>query len=366
MNAPASAGVELRGAKAGGKRERERDGSEKTCHLIVPFVSRREIRRGLESYTSPAGRNTGWERIIACTSMPRPRARYGSTESHAALVAGRALRRGDCGGAHLLFAAGHRAQRDHRQTAGFHRSADLRGRAPHRLPARPFRVRPRKHFAPAGLERPALVSVLQLRAVEPALRQAERAARVRAADRRRGARRLRAGRAPRLGRLLAALGAAQGRCVGDPEGAALRPRHEHAGAAQGRRARGREEGDRDRALRDPDRRLHVDGAHGLGHRPAPPPSHAERRRRAVRSGDGDRRDGRPREGSRPDVLREGRLRHVRARHAARDGGFRRRGRRAMRLPRSSIAVSAAASPGSATGRPAPSASSPTPSARRSA
>ena len=38
----------------------------------------------------------------------------------------------------------------------------------------------------------ALLSVLQLRAVEPALRQAERAARLRAADHRRSARRLRA------------------------------------------------------------------------------------------------------------------------------------------------------------------------------
>ena len=66
--------------------------------------------------------------------------------------------------------------------------------------------------------------VLQLRAVEPALRQAERAARVRAADHRRSARRLRAGRAARVGRVRAALGAAQGRCVGDPERAALRPR----------------------------------------------------------------------------------------------------------------------------------------------
>ena len=79
------------------------------------------------------------------------------------------------------------------------RRAHLRRRSPHRLPARALRVRAREHLAPVRLDVPALLSVLQLRAVEPALRQAERAARVRAADHGRGARRLRAGGADARG-----------------------------------------------------------------------------------------------------------------------------------------------------------------------
>ena len=40
--------------------------------------------------------------------------------------------------------------------------------------------------------------------------------------------------------------------------------------------------DRDRALRHPDRRVHLDGAHGVGHRAAPPAADGEHRRHAVR------------------------------------------------------------------------------------
>ena len=211
MNAPASAGASCAGAKAGGKRDRERDGSEKTCHWSCSFVRAGQSGAALNLTLARPERNTGRERIIACirlraalrrTSLMPTRTRHGSAESHAALVSGRALRRRDRRGAHVLFAAGHRAQRNHRQTARFDRSADLRRRAPHGLPARAFRVRTRKHFAPAGVERPALVPVLQLRAVESALRQAERAARLRAADHGRSARRLRAGRARRVGCVL--------------------------------------------------------------------------------------------------------------------------------------------------------------------
>ena len=54
------------------------------------------------------------------------------------------------------------------------------------------------------------------------------------------------------------------------------------GAAEADREGRREAGDRDRALRDPDRRVHLDGAHRLGHRPAPPAPDDEHGRRAVR------------------------------------------------------------------------------------
>ena len=46
-------------------------------------------------------------------------------------------------------------------------------------------------------------------------------------------------------------------------------------------ARGREERDRDRALRDPDREPHRDGLHRLGHHAAPPAAHGGRVRRAL-------------------------------------------------------------------------------------
>ncbi len=71
------------------------------------------------------------------------------------------------------------------ETAARHdRRAHLRRRSSHRLPARALRVRPREHLAALRLDLPALVPVLQLRAVEPALREAEGAARLRAAARR--------------------------------------------------------------------------------------------------------------------------------------------------------------------------------------
>ena len=93
-----------------------------------------------------------------------------------------AVRRRHCGRAHLLFAARHRHGRGHRQAARLDRRADVRRRPSHRLPARALRVRAREHLAAVRLDVPAFVPVLQLGAVEPALRQAEGAARVRAAD----------------------------------------------------------------------------------------------------------------------------------------------------------------------------------------
>ena len=102
-----------------------------------------------------------------------------------------AVRRRDRRRPHLLFAAGHRHRRGHRLAARHHRRADLRRRAPHRLPARALRVRAREHLAAVRVGVPALLPVLQLGAVQPALREAEGAAGVRAADHRRRARHLR-------------------------------------------------------------------------------------------------------------------------------------------------------------------------------
>ena len=67
-----------------------------------------------------------------------------------------------------------------------------------------------------------------------------------------------------LGQLRRTLGAPERRRVRDPEAAAVRDAARQRRAAEGHRARGGEEGDRDSALRDPDRRVHVDGAHVSG------------------------------------------------------------------------------------------------------
>ena len=149
------------------------------------------------------------------------------------------------------------------------RRADLRRRPPHGLPARALRVRAREHLAAVRLDVPALVSVLQLRAVEPALRQA-------AASRARSCRRSPARRSTSTRRAVlrawdryAELSALlKDDAFGDPEGAALRPADDDAGAAEADREGRREARHRDRALRDPDRRVHLDGAHRVGHRAA--------------------------------------------------------------------------------------------------
>ena len=54
--------------------------------------------------------------------------------------------------------------------ARVHRPPDLRGRPPHRLPARALRVRAREREPAVRVVVPALASLLQLRAVQPALR----------------------------------------------------------------------------------------------------------------------------------------------------------------------------------------------------
>ena len=57
------------------------------------------------------------------------------------------------------------------------RPAHLRGRPPHGLPARALRVRPREREPPVRVVVPALAPVLQLGAVQPALRAPRRGAR---------------------------------------------------------------------------------------------------------------------------------------------------------------------------------------------
>ena len=135
----------------------------------------------------------------------------------------------------------------------------------------------------------------------------------------------------RVGCLRAAVRPAERRRVGDSEGAALRAADEQRRAAQRRRARSGEEGDRDGALRHSDRRLHVDGAHGVGSRAASPAPDAERRRHAVRSAAGHRPDGRSRQRGGSAVLREGRSRHAGVRRSCRKRGFPRPARRRRRL-----------------------------------
>ena len=119
-------------------------------------------------------------------------------------------------------------------------------------------------------------------------------------------RRLRARDRARVGSLRRALGAAQGRCPRDSEGAALRPADDEPGAAEADRAGRREARDRDRPLRDSDRRVHLDGAHRLRHRAASPAPDGEHRRRAVRGACGHRRDGAAGQGVGSALLREGR------------------------------------------------------------
>ena len=105
-------------------------------------------------------------------------------------------------------------------------------------------------------------------------------------------------------------------------------------AAEGDRAGRREARHRDGALRDSDRRVHVDGAHHLRHRAAPAAADGGRRRRAVRGARRHRRRW-------CDLVREvdpfffekvG-LRRAAGRRAARDGASRARAPAATRSPR---------------------------------
>ena len=184
-------------------------------------------------------------------------------QGHAAQRAVGALRRRHRRRPHLLCPARHHRRRDHRSAARHDRQADVRRRPPHRLPARDVRVRARAGVAAVRVDGAAQLPVLQLRAAEPALREAGRAEGLRAADRRRGAGGLRAGRGRGVGELRAAVGDPQGRHVRDPQAAAQHHAQGQPGSPEGAREGSREEGDRDGALRDSAGGVHGDGPHHL-------------------------------------------------------------------------------------------------------
>src|ERR1700676_1358525 len=70
----------------------------------------------------------------------------------------------------LLRPASHRPRRNHRQAAPQHRRRHFLQRPPHRLSARPFRIRPRECQPPVRLVLPPRSPLLQFRATKPALR----------------------------------------------------------------------------------------------------------------------------------------------------------------------------------------------------
>ena len=101
---------------------------------------------------------------------------------------------------------------------------------------------------------------------------------------------LRAGGPVGLGQLRGALGAAERRRLPDPEGAALRDPARERRAAEGRSRREAEK----KAIETaryviPIGRVHLDGAHDLGHHAAPAAPDGGRRRHAARSAAGHRR-----------------------------------------------------------------------------
>ena len=148
--------------------------------------------------------------------------------------------------------------RSHRPAARHDRRAHLRGRAPHGLPARALRVRAREHLAPVRLDGAARLSFLQLRAVQPALRQAEGAACVRPAAS--PAKRCEVYERAVLSAwdAYAELSALlKDDAFGDPEGAAIRHAARERGAAEGassakpRRRRSRRRATSSRSARSP-------------------------------------------------------------------------------------------------------------------
>ena len=234
---------------------------------------------------------------LGCLTSPCPFSRRPRvTLRHA----GAAVRRGDRRRAHLP------AARDRRRritaTSADDRPADVRGRAPHGVAARALRVRARERQPPVRVVVPAL---------HPFYTQWEQSlAAFRAPRRGAGALPSLGGEAERLrGRDRGAwdsyrrLTELEGRHPPHPGGAAAPDAERLGEAAQEGRARGREEGDRDRPLRDPDRRLHVDGAHAQRDRAAPALSDDAHRRRAGGDARGRRGDGGAREGARSGLLR---------------------------------------------------------------
>ena len=155
--------------------------------------------------------------------------------------------------------------------------------------------------------------VLQLRAVEPALRQA-------ATSRARSCRRSRARRSTSTNRPCCGRGTPTrelSALLKDDAWAILKELRYVRPTNTAARLKAVEREAEKKAIETaryviPIARVHVDGAHRLGPGAAPPAPDDERRRHAVRSADGDWRDGRSRQGGRPDVLRQGRARDARA------------------------------------------------------
>src|SRR5258706_1196606 len=115
---------------------------------------------------------------------------------------------------HLLLAPGGGTGGGYGVAARLHRAPHLRGRPPHGVPARPFRVRPGERQPAVRVVIPPLASLLQLGAVEPALRAPRRDPGLRSSRPFRiGPRRVRAGGRGGLGRLPPASSAAE---VGHP------------------------------------------------------------------------------------------------------------------------------------------------------
>src|SRR5580700_1710788 len=197
--------------------------------------------------------------------------------------------------AYLLRLALDRPRRNHRQAAPQHRSRHFLQRPPHRLPARPFRIRPGKCQPPIRLVLPPRSSLLQFRAAKPALRSPGSRASLHPKPvpvlQRRPSRHLRTIHRPRLEHLPRALHTPRQR----------RPRHSRRHLAHRphvppqapskNRARRRKARHRNRALRSPRRCLHHYGPHHLRHRPSSPLAHERRERHPQRISRHHRRNG---------------------------------------------------------------------------
>ena len=156
-------GVAARGPAAGRPRWEKLCPPSRRATRACPDSLKRRARPSRR--LAPRRRTKTGERLAIVDRGPEVRLRSATANP---------VRRRDRGGAHLLLAARDRAGRDHRAPAPQHRSAHLRRRTSHGVPARDLRVRALGHLAAAGLVLPARLPVLQHRAAEPALRAARR------------------------------------------------------------------------------------------------------------------------------------------------------------------------------------------------
>src|ERR1700676_398116 len=196
---------------------------------------------------------------------------------------------------HLLRPAPHRPRRNHRQAAPQHRRRHFLQRPSHRLPARPFRIRPGKCQPTSCLVLPPRPPLLQFRAANPALRPPRSRASLHTAVfaflQRRASHNLRTSHRPRMANLPRTLSASRQRRPRHPQRhLAYRP-HVPPQAPPKNRTRRRKTCHRNRALRSPRRRLHHDGSHHLRHRPPPSLAHERRERHPQRIPRHHRRNG---------------------------------------------------------------------------